>query len=245
MVWYHEPSNGPSVRGKPLRKESLNAAQCLTPPSQQCSPLASPVSPVDCYGHQEAKSMLSSLLAHGRLPSMPPTFPFYPVRNQTGTISQLPYEFRQDLCIPQGSSWATQTATISFNTDGKQYVWRVSLPTVGSYQGSRSTPTVVAEVRMDTSIERNGAWYFNMLASESQLISKALATSLENGVQIIITQADNAFVTYLRNSRPPVRSVTLGDIIYTSRNTAGEAQIIQVLGGETRQSKYSALVSIS
>lgn len=84
--------------------------------------------------------MLSSLLTHGRLPNMPPAFPFHPVRNHHGVVSQLPYEFRQDLCLPiqRESTWVSQTAVISFTSDGKQYVWRVALPTVGSYQGSRS-----------------------------------------------------------------------------------------------------------
>jgi hypothetical protein len=144
MVWYHEPSNGPSVRGRPIRKETINVTQCTPAPlSQQCSPLASPLSPIDCYGHQEAKSMLASLLAQGRLPSMPPTFPFYPYCDHKGTFGQLAYEFSQDLCIPnhQALSWVTQTATISFKTDRnlKQFVWRVALPTVGSCQGSRTS----------------------------------------------------------------------------------------------------------
>jgi hypothetical protein len=98
---------------------------------------------------------------------------------------------------------------------------------------------------METRIEETAPWYFNMVASDPNIIRKALATSLENSVQIFISQADKGFVTMLKSSRPPVRFVALGDIIYTCRNTVGESQVIQVLDAETRQSKYSAFASMS
>lgn len=84
-----------------------------------------------------------------------------------------------------------------------------------------------------------------MVASDPLIIAKALATSLENSVQILISQADKALVTMLNSSRPPVRFITLGDIVYSCRNTVGESQVIQVLDGETRQPKYSAFPSMS
>lgn len=96
---------------------------------------------------------------------------------------------------------------------------------------------------MDVSIEHEAAWYFELVASQSQMISKALALSLENSVQISICMADTQFVTFLGNTRPPIRAINVGDIVYTCRSPEGEAQIAQVVDRITRQAKFSAFAS--
>lgn len=180
----------------------------------------------------DLRVQLRNKLNTGELRNMPVGFPFhYVFDGHSGRISHESFEFREDFWLssfeeqthPQSVIFSYSSPTVSSRSYGKMsgssyHTWRISLPT----RSSLPKPPI-AYVQVEPSVMKSS--YGSVIMSDSRIILRALAISVELGIQITIQLANTEALT------PPMRpkkhsSYQSNSIVYIGTYNDGRREIL-------------------